>query len=87
MVWICETEIRRKSKTILYGYGFIVNTKADDIYKDIAEDVEIRFETLNYEIERPLPKGKNKKLVGLMKDELGKKIIKEFVKLRVKTYS
>ena len=35
--------------------GFIVYKKADDIYKDIAEDVETRFDTSNYELERPLP--------------------------------
>ena len=44
----------------------IVYIKADDIYKDIAEDVETRFDTSNYELEvnsidRPLTKGKNKK--------------------------
>ena len=31
--------------------------KADDIYKDFAEDVETRFDTSNFEIDRPLPKG------------------------------
>ena len=50
--------------------SFIAHVKTDDIYKDIAEDVEKRFNTLNYEIDRPLPKGKNKKVVGLMKDKL-----------------
>ena len=50
--------------------SFIAYVKTDDIYKDIAEDVEKRFNTLNYEIDRPLPKGKNKKVVGLMKDKL-----------------
>ena len=39
--------------------SFIVNVKIDDIYKDIAEDVETRFDTANFEINRPLPKGKN----------------------------
>ena len=41
--------------------SFIVYEKTDDIYKDIAENVETRFDTLNYELERPLPKGKIKK--------------------------
>ena len=40
--------------------SFIVYIKADDIYKDIAEDVKTRFDTLNYELDRPLPNGKNK---------------------------
>ena len=35
--------------------------KADDIYKDIAEDVETRFDTSNYELNRPFPKAKTKK--------------------------
>ena len=55
--------------------------------KDIANDVEKRFDTSNYEVDRLLPTGKNKKVTGLMKDELGEKIITEFVTLRPKTYS
>ena len=46
---------------------FIVHVKADDIYKDIAEDVETRPDTSNFKLARPLPKGQ-KKLIGLMKD-------------------
>ena len=53
----------------------------------IAENVETRFETSNYKLERPLPKGKNKKVIACMKDKLGRKIIKEFVGLRGKTFS
>ena len=49
--------------------SFIVHVK-HDIYKDIAEDVETRFDTSNYELGRPLSKVKNKKVIGLMKDEL-----------------
>ena len=46
--------------------SFIVYIKTDYIYKYIAKDVETRFDTSNYEfesnsIDRPLPKGKNKK--------------------------
>ena len=40
--------------------SFIVYVKTDDVYKDIAEDVETRFHTSNYELDRSLPKGKNK---------------------------
>ena len=65
----------------------IMNIKTNDFYKDIANDVEKRFDTSNYEVNRPLPTGKNKKVIGLMKDELGGKIITEFVTLRPKTYS
>ena len=41
--------------------SFIVHVKADDIYKDITEDVETRFDTSNFELDRPLPKGKKTK--------------------------
>ena len=66
---------------------FIVYIKTDDIYKDIAEDVETRFDASNYDLDRPFPKGKNKKVIELMKDEFGRKIMTKFVGLRVKTYS
>ena len=67
--------------------SFIMNIKAEDFYKDIANDVEKRFGTSNYECDRPLPTGKNKKVIGLMKDELGGRIITEFAALRPKTSS
>ena len=67
--------------------SFIMNIKTNDFYKDISNDVENRFGTSNYEVNRPLPTGKNKKVIGLMKDELGGTIIMEFVTLRPKTYS
>ena len=37
--------------------SFVNYAKIDNIYKDIVEDVEARFNTSNYEIDRPLPKG------------------------------
>ena len=67
--------------------SLIMNIKTKDFYKDIVRDVEERFDTSNYDVDRPLPKGKNKKVLGLMKDELGGGIITEFVALRPKTYS
>ena len=45
--------------------------KTEDVYEDIADDTEKRFDTSNYDITRQLPSGKNKKVIGLMKDELG----------------
>ena len=68
-------------------YCFIVYIKTYNIYKDIAEDFETKFDTSNYELDRPLPKVKNKKVIGLMKDELGGKIMAKFVGLTAKTYS
>ena len=67
--------------------SFMMNMKANDFYEDIANDVQNRFDTSTYEVNRPLPMGKNKKVIGLTKDELGGKIITEFVTLRPKTYS
>ena len=67
--------------------SFIMSIKTNDFYKYISIDVDKRFDTSNYEINRLLPTGKNKKVIGLMKDELGGKIITEFVTLRLKTYS
>ena len=67
--------------------SFIMNIKTEHFYKDIGNDVEKRLDTSNYECDRPLPKGKNKKVIGLMKYELGGRIITEFVALRPKTYS
>ena len=67
--------------------SLIMNIKTEDFYKDVAQDVEERFDTSNCDVDRPLPKGKNKKVLGLMKDELGGGIITEFVALRPKTYS
>ena len=77
-------------KATLYYMGtgsFTVSIITDDIYKDTAEDVETRFDTLNYELDRALPKGRNKKVIGLMKGELDGNIMAKFVGLRAKTYS
>ena len=67
--------------------SFITNIKTNDFYKDISDDVDNRFDTSNYEVKRPLPIGKNKEVIGLMKDELAGEIITEFIALRPKSYS
>ena len=45
---------------------FIVHVKSDDIYTDIAKDIDTRFDISNYELKRPL---KNKMVIGFMKDQ------------------
>ena len=63
--------------------------KIEDFFEDISNDVEKWFDTSNYDKndKRPLPIGKNKKVPGLFKDELGGKIIIEVVAIRPKTYA
>ena len=72
---------------MLYRHRFITHIKIEDFYKDIAYDVDKRFDRTNCECCIPLSIRKNKKEIGLMKDELGGRQMKEFVGLRVKTYS
>ena len=61
--------------------SFIINIKTEDFFEDISNDVERWFDTSNYDKndKRPLPIGKNKKVPGLFKDELGGKIMTEVV--------
>ena len=70
--------------------SFVIHSKTEDFYKDIANDVEKWFDISNYDEndKRPLSIGENEKvfLFGLFKDELGGKILKEFVALIAKTY-
>ena len=67
--------------------SLVMNIKTKDFYKDIAKDVEERFDSSNYGFDRSLPKGNNKKVISFMKDKLGGGITTEFVALRPKTYS
>ena len=48
-----------KKKCYMHADSFIVYIKTEDIYADNGEDTETRFDTSNYELERPLPRGKN----------------------------
>ena len=65
----------------------VYQIKTEDFYADIADDVEERFDTSGYCLNRPLPVGMNKKVIGPMKDELGGATMTEFVALRPKLYS
>ena len=69
--------------------NFVIHIKTEDLYKEIANNVEKWFDTSNYSKDdnRLLPVGWNKKVISLFKDELGGKIMKEFVGLRAKTWA
>ena len=67
--------------------SLVYRIEIEDFYEDIAKDVPTRFDMSGYCKDRPLPVGLNKKVIGLMKDELGGAIMTEFVLLRPKLYS
>ena len=57
--------------------SFIIHIITEDFFVHISDDVERWFHTSNYDDEndkKPLPIGKNKKVIGLFKDELGGKL-------------
>ena len=66
--------------------SFIVHVKTNNIFKDIIEDAEQIFELLNFELDKPFSKGEDKKIIELMKCEVGGESMKEFVGLRAKLY-
>ena len=69
--------------------SFVYEVETEGFYRDVAKDAEKRFDTSGYSKDdnRPLPIGKNKKVIGLIKDELGGKIMAGFVALRAKMYA
>ena len=69
--------------------SFVYEIETEDFYRDIAKDVKKRFDTSGYSKDdnRPLLIGKNRKVLGLMKDELGGKIMIDFAALRAKMYA
>ena len=88
--WYDYMKLKYKNKVKLCYMdtdSLIMNIETNDFYKDISYDVDKRFDTSNYKCNRPLLTGKNKKVIGLMKDELGGQIITEFITLRPKTCS
>ena len=69
--------------------SFVYEVKTHDFYRDIAADVEKRFDTSGYpkDENRPLSIRKHKKVIGLMKDELGGKMMTGFAALRAKIHT
>ena len=64
--------------------SFVINIFTEDSFEDINNDVERFLDTSNYDENdrRPLPIGVNKKVIGIVKDKLGGKIMKELCALR-----
>ena len=67
--------------------SFIAEVRIKDIYKDITEDVEKKTGASNFDTDRPFPTGKDNRVIGLLKNELGGPIMKKRVGLWPKTYS
>ena len=69
--------------------SFLYEIQTEDFYKDISGDIKDRFDTSDYPESHPsgIPTGINKKVLGMFKDEVAGKNIKEFVGLRSKLYS
>ena len=76
--------IKTKPNYVTDTGNFIICIKTEDFYKDIANAVEKWFDTSKYDEsdKRLLPIGKNEKVIGLFKEELGGKIMIEFAGLR-----
>ena len=69
--------------------SLVYNIRTEDFYANIADDVLERFNTSGYDKDdsKPLPIGKNKEVIGKIKEDLGGKIMTEFVALRPKSYA
>ena len=67
--------------------SLVYHIKTKDFFANISDDIPTRFDTSGYCPNCPLPVGLNKKVIGLMKDELGGAIMTEFIALRPKLYS
>ena len=66
--------------------SFVINIFTEGFFEDIDNDVKRWLDTFNYDKndKRPFAMGVNKKVIGMFKDELGGKIMKEFRALRAK---
>ena len=69
--------------------SFCLEIQTEDVYKDIAPDIDEWFDTSNYPKYHPsgIRAGINKMVPGKMKDELAGNQVQEFCGLNAKTYS
>ena len=88
LAWLCKTKIWKDGKTKQHGNGQPHSLcESEHINADLSGDDKKRLNTLSHEVKRTLPVGKHKMKMRLMKDELGGKIMKDFVSPRPKIYS
>ena len=66
--------------------SLIVHVQTDDLYKDMSLNADL-YDTSNYSPGHPLFSTANKKIIGKYKDELGGKVMTEFIGIRPKMYS
>ena len=83
----CKYEDKDLTLCYMDTDSLIYDIRTNDFYADIEYDVADRLNTGRYVPDRPLPVGLNKKVIGLMKDELGGKVMGEFVTLGPKMYA
>ena len=76
-LWLCYMDTN----------SLVYNIKINDFYEDIASDIKAKFDASGYSCSHPLSMGLNKKMIGLMKDELGGRIMTAFLALRPKLYA
>ena len=87
--WYVKPKYKEKAKLCYMDTdSFVINIFTEDFFGDINNDVERWFDTANYDKndKRTLQTSMNKKGIGMFKDELGRKIMKEFCALRAKIY-
>ena len=74
--WYDYTEPRYQNNAKLcymHTYSFVIQT-LQNVYEGIT-DTEKKYDTSNYDVDRPWPVNKNKKLISLIKDDLGGKML------------
>ena len=84
-----KTKYRNRATLLFIDTDSVVyNIQTNDVYMDIANDIDGRFDTSEYSKDHAsgIRTGVNKKMIGMFKDEAAGKQIEEFVGLRAKLY-
>ena len=89
MIILNQSTKTKQNYTTWVLIALLLTFFTEEFFEDINNDVGRWFDTSNYDKndKRPFQTGMNKKVIGMFKDELGGKIMKEFCALRAKTYA